>query len=46
MTKMITTAMMTKRKTMAIRTAMMGSSLIGLLLVRSVVVAASCFSAG
>ena len=46
MTMMMTTAMMTRRKTMATRTAMMGSSLIGLLLVRSVVVAANCFSAG
>jgi hypothetical protein len=38
--------MMTSRRTIAINTAMIGNSRIGLFEVRSVVVAANCFSAG
>ena len=44
MTKM--TARITSRRTIAMRTATMGNSLIGLLVAKSVVVAANCFSAG
>ena len=44
MTKM--TARITNRRTMAMRTATMGNSLIGLFVANSVVVAANCFSAG
>ena len=40
------TAKMTKRRTMAMRTATIGNSLMGLLEANSVVVAANCFSAG
>lgn len=44
MTKM--TAKITSRRTIAMRTATMGNSLMGLLVAKSVVVAANCFSAG
>ena len=40
------TAKMTRRRTMAMRTATIGNSLMGLLEASSVVVAANCFSAG
>ena len=40
------TAKITKRRTIAMRTATIGSSLMGLFEAKSVVVAANCFSAG
>ena len=40
------TARITRSRTIAVRTATMGKSLIGLFVAKSVVVAANCFSAG